>query len=184
MIAVKEALSEPFTLIQGPPEYLLRIPDLKVLRVYSDQVEQKEFPIPNKLKPARATRSDQELKISSDKIRSVSLHHVIRGPECPYSLELRQFEEGFTHDKAKGEIISRKEVEEYRKVIGLAEKWALQESGVQIVLCTCATSGSPRITTSCDNFQQGIVDECGMCMEPESLVPITCSGARQVVSDW
>ena len=25
------------------------------------------------------------------------------------------------------------------------------------------------------------MDECGMCMEPESLVPITCSGARQVV---
>ena len=67
------------------------------------------------------------------------------------------------------------------KVIGLAEKWALQESGVQIILCTCAASGSPRIVSSCDNIQQCIVDECGMCMEPESLVPITCSGAKQVV---
>ncbi|XP_022797854.1 uncharacterized protein LOC111336086, partial [Stylophora pistillata] len=61
-------------------ELLLKIPDLKVLRVYSDQVEQKEFPIPNKLKPARTTRSDDEMKISSDQIRSVSLHHVIRDP--------------------------------------------------------------------------------------------------------
>ena len=67
------------------------------------------------------------------------------------------------------------------KVIGLAEKWALQESGVQIILCTCAASGSPRIVSSCDNIQQCIVDECGMCMEPESLVPITCSRAKQVV---
>ena len=31
------------------------------------------------------------------------------------------------------------------------------------------------------NIQQCIVDECGMCLEPESLVPITSSRARQVV---
>ena len=66
-------------------------------------------------------------------------------------------------------------------MIAKAEHWALVQSGVQIVLCTCVTAGSPRIVTSCDNIQQCIVDECGMCMEPESLVPITCSGARQVV---
>lgn len=94
----------------------MRIPNLKVLRVYSDQIEQREFPTPNKLKPPRATRSDEELKISSDKIRCVSLHHVIRGPDCPYSQELRQFEEGFAQNKAKGEMISQKEVTEYCKV--------------------------------------------------------------------
>lgn len=66
-------------------------------------------------------------------------------------------------------------------MIGKAERWALEQSGVQIVLCTCVTAGSRRIVTSCDNVQQCIVDECGMCMEPESLVPITCSGARQIV---
>ena len=66
-------------------------------------------------------------------------------------------------------------------MIGQAERWALQESGVQIVLCTCVAAGSPRIVTSCGNVQQCIVDECGMCMEPESLVPITGSRARQIV---
>ena len=25
------------------------------------------------------------------------------------------------------------------------------------------------------------MDECGLCLEPESLVPMACSGARQVV---
>ena len=40
----------------------------------------------------------------------------------------------------------------------------------------------PRIAKSClDNIKQCIVDECGMCMELESLVPITCSGVEQVV---
>ena len=94
----------------------MKIPDLKVLRVYSDQIEQKEFPIPNKLKPARITRSDDELKISNEKIRCVSLHHVIRRPGCPFEEELREFEEGFKKDKATGEDISQKDVSDYRKV--------------------------------------------------------------------
>lgn len=34
---------------------------------------------------------------------------------------------------------------------------------------------------SCNNIQQCIVDECGMCLELESLVPIIGSKARQVV---
>ena len=97
-------------------EYLLKIPNLKILRVYSDQIEQKEFPVPNKLKPPRATRSADELKISSEKIRCVSLHHVIRGPECPFSEDLRQYEEGFEQSKAKKESIGQKEVSEYCKV--------------------------------------------------------------------
>jgi len=84
----------------------LRIPNLKVLRVYSDQIEQKEFPVPNKLKPPRTTRSEDELKISSEKIRCVSLHHVIRGPECPFSEELPQYEAGFEQSKAKKERIA------------------------------------------------------------------------------
>ena len=69
----------------------------------------------------------------------------------------------------------------FNKLIGQAEKWALQKSGVQIILCTCVALGKPKLTRSCDNIQQCIVDECGMCMELESLVPITCSKARQVV---
>jgi len=97
-------------------EYLLKIPNLKVLRVYSDQIEQKEFPVPNKLKPPRTTRSEDELKISSEKVRCVSLHHVIRGPECPFSQQLRQYEEGFEESKAKKEKIGQKEVNEYCKV--------------------------------------------------------------------
>lgn len=94
----------------------MRIPSLNILRVYSDQVEQKEFPIPNKLKQARITRSDDELKICNEKLRSVSLHHVIRSAACPYEQELRQYEEGFAEDKRRKEEISKKDVDDYCKV--------------------------------------------------------------------
>ena len=97
-------------------EYLMKIPFLKILRVYSDQIEQKEFPIPNKLKPARITRSEDELKMSSEKIRSVSLHHLIRSDVCPCAEDLRTFEEGFAENKARGEPISEEDVKTYRKV--------------------------------------------------------------------
>ena len=94
----------------------MKIPFLKILRVYSDQIEQKEFPIPNKLKLATITRSEDELKMSSDMIRSVSLHHLIRSCVCPYAKELRNFEESFAEDNARGQPISDEDVDKYGKV--------------------------------------------------------------------
>ena len=94
----------------------MKIPSLKILRVYSDQVEQKEFPIPNTLKPARATRSDADLKVTSEKVKSVSLHHVIRSSVCPYAQDLREYEQGFAEARKSGEKIGEGEVREYRKV--------------------------------------------------------------------
>lgn len=94
----------------------MKIPSLKILRVYSDQVEQNEFPIPNTLKPARASRSDADLKITSEKVKSVSLHHVIRSSVCPCAQDLRACEEGFVEKERSGEDISKREVAEYRKV--------------------------------------------------------------------
>ena len=94
----------------------MKIPSLKILRVYSDQVEQKEFPVPNTLKPARATRSDADLRITSEKVKSVSLHHVIRSSVCPYYQVLEKCEEGFAKAKKRGEKINEGDVDEYRKV--------------------------------------------------------------------
>lgn len=71
------------------------------------------------------------------------------------------------------------------QVIKKAEKWAIQSSSkgeyVQIVLCTCSTAGSKRMREACNNVLQCIVDECGMCVEPETLIPIVYSKAQQVV---
>ena len=40
-----------------------------------------------------------------------------------------------------------------------------------MVLCTCSESGSGRIQ-KCVNVIQCIVDEAGMCSEPETLIPL------------
>ncbi|XP_068674039.1 3'-5' exoribonuclease HELZ2-like [Montipora foliosa] len=156
---------------------MLKIPGIKILRVYGDVKEQAEFPIPNKRKPLRISTEDDAQEIDEE-LKAVSLHHVIRRDGCPFAGQLRELERGFNDDRMNGVKTSNSKVEEYRTLIGEAEKWALQR--VHIVLCTCAAAGGPRIATSC-NIQQCIVDECGMCLEPESLVPMACSGARQVV---
>lgn len=71
------------------------------------------------------------------------------------------------------------------QLIETAEKWAIRSSYegeyVQIVLCTCSTAGSNRMKDTCNNVIQCIVDECGMCLEPETIIPIVCSNAQQVV---
>ena len=71
------------------------------------------------------------------------------------------------------------------QLIRKAEQWFIRRwwkgKYVQIVLCTCTSAGSKRIREACNNVMQCIVDECGMCMEPESLIPIVYSKAPQVV---
>lgn len=91
------------------------------------------------------------------------------------------YEQKFEDNRKEKQRTSDQDVETYCKFIGKAEVWALQSSGAQIILCTCSVAGNRRMVASCDNTQQCIIDECGMCMELESLVPITFSKAKQVV---
>ena len=66
-----------------------------------------------------------------------------------------------------------------------AEQWVIRSvcegEYHQIVLCTCSAAGSKRLKEACNNTIQCIVDECGMCLEPETIVPIHWSCAEQVV---
>jgi len=50
-----------------------------------------------------------------------------------------------------------------------------------VILCTCAASASPRLTLGA-NINQIMIDEGGMCMEPECLIPlVSFKCANQVV---
>ena len=69
----------------------------------------------------------------------------------------------------------------YFQLISKAEQWAIWHTKVQVILCTCAVAGSPKLEFGCDNLVQCIVDECGMCLEPETLIPMTCKNIEQIV---
>ena len=96
---------------------MLKIPGLKIIRVYGDRREQAEFPIPNKRQPLNNS-TDDETQISNEgnELKAVSLHHVIRRDPCPFATELGEYERKFYDDRKNDLRTSHKEVEEYREV--------------------------------------------------------------------
>ena len=60
--------------------------------------------------------------------------------------------------------------------------WAITQTGVDVILATCTTAYSFRILEPCKDFVgQCIIDECGMCIEAETLCAMLGSKAKQVV---
>ena len=57
----------------------------------------------------------------------------------------------------------------------------MTETGVNIILSTCTAAYSPRIKIGTFALCQCIVDECGMCIEAETLCAMLASNASQVV---
>ena len=96
---------------------MLKIPALKIIRVYGDRREQAEFPIPNKRQPLNnSTDDDNQIWNEDDELKAVSLHHVIRRSPCPFAAELGKYERKFDDDRKKDLRTSDKEVHDYREV--------------------------------------------------------------------
>ncbi|XP_066291041.1 3'-5' exoribonuclease HELZ2-like [Branchiostoma lanceolatum] len=215
--AVKQAIRQPFTLIQGPPAlgtgktvtgvhiayylaqmnkliqsvsgegmyppqvlycgpsnkavdvvtgYMKRIKsDLKIVRMYSDMIEKEEFPIPNEPVHPNKCKSEKESKLTSEH-DDVSLHHLIRKPGNPYAEAIRAFETLF---KDPNYTVTEKDVTDYKIRVIKAKVHELRQK--HVILCTCTAAASPKMGMA-TNIEQCIVDECGMCTEPESFVPI------------
>ena len=53
----------------------------------------------------------------------------------------------------------------------------------QVIFCTCSKTGSARIRESIGQAEQCIIDECGMCIEPETLLPMILSKKIILVGD-
>ena len=96
---------------------MLKIPDLKIIRVYGDRREQAEFPIPNKRQPLKnSTDDNSQISNEDDELKAVSLHHVIRSSPCPFAVELTEYERKFDDDRKNDRRTSDKEVQDYREV--------------------------------------------------------------------
>ena len=94
-------------------EYLMRIPGLKILRIYGNVIEEKEFPIPNQVTQTRNTG----LYDVPENLMSVALHHVIRDvSKSPYAQELKSLEKKFARLKRQMKKIKDKHVDRYQKV--------------------------------------------------------------------
>ena len=146
---------------------------IKVVRLYSKAVEEKEFPGPK-------YDSDIFPKYRTDatckpEYREYALHHLIR----KRNPEIEEYQRKYEDMKRDGLIPSHSDMNHYRKLIHDAELAELKRA--DIVLCTCSEGLSDRVTRSLKP-KAVIIDECAMCTEIDTLTPLCCSeGLEKVV---
>ncbi|CAN2389921.1 Helicase with zinc finger [Pristimantis euphronides] len=152
-------------------EKLLRLRgELRLLRVYSEQMELSEFPYPgSNLRVSGYLREGKPL----EDLRSITLHHLIRQPTNRFSKEIRAMDVRIQ----RREQLSAEEVARYKKLLSDARKLELNRH--DIFLCTCVSSSSKVLTDL--PVSQIIIDESGMCTEPETLVPIVSHKQAQSI---
>ncbi|XP_053571921.1 helicase with zinc finger domain 2 [Bombina bombina] len=135
---------------------------LRPLRIYSEQMELSEFPYPGSSR--RISGYLREGKPNSD-LRPITLHHLIRAPSNPYHRKILEMDNRIRNN----EELTLDEVLEYKKLIFDAR--AVELGRHDIILCTCITASNAALVRL--HVSQLVIDECGMCTEPETLVPLT-----------
>ncbi|XP_034142928.1 helicase with zinc finger domain 2 isoform X1 [Esox lucius] len=144
---------------------------LKPLRVYSEQVEMLEFPYPGStLRLSR--RSIREERTNRD-LQSITLHHLIRTPDNPFSREIICFDKRIKLE----EELTDKEIKSYKSILSKARNYELLRHDV--ILCTCTAASNPNFSKL--DLQQIVIDECAMATEPEAFIPLVTHKPEQIV---
>ncbi|CAK8694336.1 unnamed protein product [Clavelina lepadiformis] len=157
-------------------EYLMKTKSLKIVRVYGSMLEELDFPIPNK--PKLFGVSEKPSRPPDPKLRPFALHHIIREKGKPFAEKLKKFDQKFAEamvDPNKADRIELQTYQEYDKLLKEAKEAELKDK--DIVLCTCIAAGGPLLSGL--TYAQCIIDECGMCSEPECLVPLVAAAKSE-----
>ena len=151
----------------------------KIVRVYSENLEKFEYPIPRESLHIKARHRKHEL-FGEEMHQKIALHHLVRKEgENGNSLakEIKKYDNMFKENKKTPEKVSDQDVENYHKLLANACKAEIKK--YDVILATCSASASSRISQGA-NVTQVIIDECGMCQEPESLIPLIAFKPNQV----
>ncbi|XP_069507003.1 3'-5' exoribonuclease HELZ2-like isoform X1 [Ambystoma mexicanum] len=145
---------------------------LRPLRVYGEQMEVVDYPYPGSsmhlnFKSLHDGKPKQEL-------RSITLHHRIRMSSNEYHSEILEFDARIRSQ----EELSEKDIKEYKSLLKKARELELRHHDV--ILCTCCAASHDYLKKL--PTKQILIDECGMCTEPETLIPLVShKKAEQVV---
>ena len=168
--------------------------DVCIVRVYGTIIEEREFPGLNKI-PSLARRrvnfrNDEDFSTVPKILQPHSLHFKIRDENS----KLREVNKFIEHEN---QLLSEKvlkdlqEEEDYEKLEMVRKKYTTLKREAelavlrrtQVIFCTCSEAGSNRINNSIGRAEQCIIDECGMCTEPETLLPMILSKKIILVGD-
>ncbi|NXA78414.1 HELZ2 Helicase, partial [Thryothorus ludovicianus] len=145
-------------------EMLLKLKNLKPLRVYGEAIETMEFPYPG----SNRNISRKSLRDAKPKreLSEIILHHRIRRAPSPFWQKICHFDARVRN----GEDIKEEETKEYKDWLKQGRSYQLAHHDV--ILCTCSVSAAGALEHL--NVKQIIIDECAMSTEPETLIPLVC----------
>ncbi|KAL3868673.1 hypothetical protein ACJMK2_041451 [Sinanodonta woodiana] len=143
-----------------------------ILRLYGRSIEALEYRNPGTV--FTSGRSMRDLKAAQN-LRDVSVHHLIRKPGKPFAEQIAAFDRNFSKEDY---IPHYEEVSKYRSLIRKATVEELKHH--EVILCTTGVATSPKLLMG-TNIYQLIIDEAGMCQEPQCMAPIIANSPKQVV---
>ena len=148
-----------------------------IVRLYGSSLENKDFPTLGKYFSQKASGRDSKPDV---KLKDVSVHRLIRLDGKPFSEEIKKYDDLFLKYKEGQYEPTLEDLKKYRRVTSDAVQDELKQH--KVIFCTTSVATSPRfIKAVSGNIQQLIIDEAGMCTEPESIAAIIATKAKQVV---
>ncbi|XP_069126954.1 3'-5' exoribonuclease HELZ2-like [Argopecten irradians] len=148
----------------------------RMVRFYSQTYECVDFPIPGRMESSRRSlKNAKPDPFLTD--NDVAVHHLIRKSGKQHAEELKRYDNMFRQRKYD---ITFGDVQMYLKTLSEATIEELQSADV--IFCTTAMAANRKLLKGTEGrIYQCIIDESGMCTEPETMVPIIATEATQVV---
>lgn len=162
-------------------DVLSRVSTIRLLRVYNRETEAESFPELATVYGVNPTISDSGTHTIS---QESALHFKIRNKSNPFHRKIQKYAEQLNTlienvkegNKGDHQQLYRV-VDEYKKLIDMAEEFEFTERGVNILLCPCIEAGSLRLQNHA-KIKQCVMDESHLCLEAESLVVFQTLGKR------
>ncbi|XP_069128579.1 LOW QUALITY PROTEIN: 3'-5' exoribonuclease HELZ2-like [Argopecten irradians] len=155
-----------------------------MVRMYGSSQECMDYPIPGNVQSAKSHRPDNR---PDRELQDIALHRLIRQEGKPHADEILVFDKYFQSFKSCSSIgdpevanVFKQKLKEYKSLLSKAEQEELQH--YDVIFCTTAMTTNPKFIRGTKNkIFQCIIDESGMCTEPECLAAIITTKAEQVV---
>lgn len=139
---------------------------LKIARLYGTSIERLDFPVPGRVSSTRHMTRESK---TDENLKDISIHHLIRQPGKTFADKINE-----------STLVDTEEIKAY---IQLVQEATIEElSHYDVIFCTTAMATNVKLLKGMkDRIFQVIIDECGMCTEPESIATIIATRAKQVV---
>jgi superfamily I DNA and/or RNA helicase len=156
-------------------KYAKECPD--IVRLYGNSLENKAFPTLGKYFSKRASAKESR---PNSALETISVHNLIRSKNRPFAEDIARFDQLFRKYESQEYEPTLQDLKKYKKIISEATQTEIKCH--HVIFCTTAVATSPRFIKALGcKIQQLIIDEAGMCTEPESIAAIIASKAKQVV---